>query len=245
MYSSYMLPEQSIRDMCALLAELTGGEKPDPSDAVGKYVSVPGFYTRIMLAPMCPEEEDAAMDKILTSGISLVSFTQGNVSAAMQAKLTDAGYKLGVSQTGMLINLTDREDLRPDEHVLHVRPEDIRRWSDTVNQGMQKPDEFPAFQAMAGCDKCHFYVYEEDGRWLGTTLLYSRDGNAGIHEVGVIPEFRRRGIASALVRHALYEARRSGVSFSTLQASPTGALVYAGLGFQKLSMIDNWRKAAP
>ncbi|KAI1348157.1 acyl-CoA N-acyltransferase [Xylaria sp. FL0043] len=46
------------------------------------------------------------------------------------------------------------------------------------------------------------------------------------------PAFQRRGIASALVRWGLEEARRRGIVYATTEASSMGRHVYARLGFR-------------
>ncbi|KAI1281138.1 acyl-CoA N-acyltransferase [Xylaria sp. FL0933] len=46
------------------------------------------------------------------------------------------------------------------------------------------------------------------------------------------PGFQRRGVASALVRWGLEEARRRGMAYATTEASSMGRHVYARLGFR-------------
>ncbi|KAI0817366.1 acyl-CoA N-acyltransferase [Xylaria sp. FL0064] len=46
------------------------------------------------------------------------------------------------------------------------------------------------------------------------------------------PGFQRRGVASALVRWGLEEARRRGIVYATTEASSMGRHVYARLGFR-------------
>ncbi|MBR2561024.1 MAG: GNAT family N-acetyltransferase, partial [Eubacterium sp.] len=71
-------------------------------------------------------------------------------------------------------------------------------------------------------------------------LLYTAHANAGIHEVGVFKEHRGKGIAKALVYHALRQAISDGAAISTLQASPAGKPLYASMGYTEVSTIQNW-----
>jgi predicted GNAT family acetyltransferase len=50
--------------------------------------------------------------------------------------------------------------------------------------------------------------------------------------VYVVPEQRRRGLATALTRAALDYLRGIGCTHALLHASPSGRPVYTGLGFQ-------------
>jgi ribosomal protein S18 acetylase RimI-like enzyme len=49
--------------------------------------------------------------------------------------------------------------------------------------------------------------------------------------VYVEPEFRRRGLAKALVERCMDEARERGIRVVTLHASDAGRSIYEGLGF--------------
>lgn len=76
-----------------------------------------------------------------------------------------------------------------------------------------------------------------------TTTSYGKD-LAWVGMVLVDSEFRRRGIATALVRAALDGLEADGVSAVKLDATPEGAPVYGGLGFEAESRIERWVGAA-
>ena len=64
------------------------------------------------------------------------------------------------------------------------------------------------------------YVWEENGRIVGNVTLGLSDPLRGtwlLSNVGVHPEFRRRGIARALVQTAIEQTRRHGGRYLTLQ----------------------------
>jgi hypothetical protein len=60
----------------------------------------------------------------------------------------------------------------------------------------------------------------------------------------VDPEFRRRGIATALVRAALDGLDAAGVATVKLDATPEGAPVYEALGFEAELRIERWVSTA-
>jgi ribosomal protein S18 acetylase RimI-like enzyme len=83
------------------------------------------------------------------------------------------------------------------------------------------------------------------GRLVGTatTTTYGRE-LAWVGMVLVDPEFRRRGIASRLMRAALAYLDGEGVRSVKLDATPDGRHVYEGLGFEDELLIERWRREA-
>jgi GNAT superfamily N-acetyltransferase len=85
-------------------------------------------------------------------------------------------------------------------------------------------------------------IAEEDGRAVGGIQIawlqvppsrVDRSGRtAYLYGLRVLPEYRRRGIALALLERAIELARERGVRIVTLQASDEGRAVYAKLGFE-------------
>ena len=83
------------------------------------------------------------------------------------------------------------------------------------------------------------------GRLVGTatTTTYG-DELAWVGMVLVDPEFRRRGIASRLMRAALAYLDGEGVRAVKLDATPDGRHVYEGFGFEAELLIERWARAA-
>ena len=228
------------------------------------------WYSRICVespAADHPEQAEKLLSLLEASRLPLLSFTVEDIPESFASRLPELGYKPEVTQTGMIVPLplvsntdasvslnTDatvrktpaspdagtESNARSDSCIIRIGAEELDAWSDTVCRAFQKPDDKNAFQLMIHCDDCHFFAWEENGEILGTTLLYTKNGNAGIHEVGVLHKHRRRGIAAALVRHALKVAADEGAAISTLQASDLGLPVYESLGYKKVSRIRTW-----
>jgi len=78
-------------------------------------------------------------------------------------------------------------------------------------------------------------------RLVGTTTntMYGRE-LAWVGMVLVDPEFRRRGIATALVRAALEVLDAAAVATVKLDATPEGVPVYEALGFEAELHIERW-----
>ena len=233
--------EQSLLDMCALVVSLTGGQQLHArfGDSFRPGFPTPSFYGRTALRGAADAQPQDVLHTVREADLMLVSYTQGSVPEGLPALLPDAGYVPMVTQTGMLLRLEGRSFAAAPQ-VVRIGPDRIEEWGDVNCIAFDKPPEQPAFAAMVQCDGCFFYGYEEDGKLIGTTLLYTRNGNAGIHEVSVLPEYRRRGIAGRLLCSALAQAKRSGADVATLQASALGEPVYRTLGFEPVSLLDTW-----
>ena len=76
-----------------------------------------------------------------------------------------------------------------------------------------------------------------------TTITYGR-ALAWVGMVLVDPSFRRKGIATTLVRAVLDSLEAEGVVAVKLDATPEGAPVYASLGFEAELRIERWKGTA-
>ncbi len=66
------------------------------------------------------------------------------------------------------------------------------------------------------------------------------DGDCGVYAVGTAPGWRRRGVARALVEHALADARQRGASTASLQSTPMAVSLYRSLGFEAVGRYEEW-----
>ncbi len=88
----------------------------------------------------------------------------------------------------------------------------------------------------ATIDKGGGVVAESSGRMVGSALWDERDGALYIGRVSVAPDFRRRGVARALVIEGEAEARRRGlprVFLATRLALVSNRQLFASLGFHE------------
>jgi GNAT superfamily N-acetyltransferase len=64
--------------------------------------------------------------------------------------------------------------------------------------------------------------------------------DCGVYAVGTVPEWRRRGLASGLMRGVLGDAYRRGARTATLQSTVMGVPLYRSLGFVPVGRYDEW-----
>jgi ribosomal protein S18 acetylase RimI-like enzyme len=82
---------------------------------------------------------------------------------------------------------------------------------------------------------------------VGMALLSRRGDRGWVSGVGVLPAWRRRGVARLLMQALLARAREAGIRHVTLEviAQNTAArALYAGLGFAEQRELLCWRRAA-
>jgi len=75
--------------------------------------------------------------------------------------------------------------------------------------------------------------------------VHDHDGDAGITLVATHPGARRQGLATALMKQALRDARARGCTTTTLEASPAGRPVYERMGYQPLGVVEMWEHRVP
>lgn len=93
--------------------------------------------------------------------------------------------------------------------------------------------------AAAGLTGAVRFVVAGDHACAGTLDV---NGDCGVYLVSTRSEARGRGLASALMRQALLDARRRGLQTTSLQATAMGAPIYARLGYRDLGAIQMWER---
>ena len=86
------------------------------------------------------------------------------------------------------------------------------------------------------------YLGQLDGAPVATATLVLDGDVAGVWNVGTLPEWERKGIGGAMMRHILLDAEGLGYKASMLLASPQGVPLYERLGY---STLDTMRVCVP
>jgi ribosomal protein S18 acetylase RimI-like enzyme len=77
------------------------------------------------------------------------------------------------------------------------------------------------------------FLARVNGMVAATASIYFSDGVAGVSCVATLPEYRRRGIGTAVTVAALRAARAEGYNIGVLFASPMGESIYRQIGFEE------------
>jgi ribosomal protein S18 acetylase RimI-like enzyme len=88
------------------------------------------------------------------------------------------------------------------------------------------------------------YVARLDGEAVGTVEATEGGGVVGLYNIATLPEYRRRGIGTALTVHPLREATRRGARAAVLQAAADGVGIYQRVGFRSFGTITEYKPPA-
>jgi len=98
-------------------------------------------------------------------------------------------------------------------------------------------------RVLAGFERvAHIYLARRDGLPVACTAAFDVAGDCGIYWVGTLSEARGAGLATGLMRQALFDARERGCTTTSLQATAMGRPVYRRLGYRELGVIEMWER---
>ncbi len=82
--------------------------------------------------------------------------------------------------------------------------------------------------------KVELFLADLDGEPAGCAALYTKNGVGGIYSVGTLPKFRKRGVATALLKTAVQKSKTFGNHWTILQVFREGGPVdfYSHNGFE-------------
>jgi GNAT superfamily N-acetyltransferase len=120
----------------------------------------------------------------------------------------------------------------------HIKCDDLA--VETVTNAVQLSEwlgfygvfEFKMFERLIELPEVMLYIGRIGEKAVGSSMLFLGAGVAGFYQVQVLPEYRRRGIGTALTVVPMRDARQAGYSYAVLQASTMGEPVYLRIGFE-------------
>ncbi len=96
---------------------------------------------------------------------------------------------------------------------------------------LEPPDDVPGLTG---------WVMLRESVAVASAWSFLNGSDCGIYTVGTQPEWRRRGLAHALMEHVLGEAWRHGARTASLQSTRMGQPLYLSLGFQAVGRYEEW-----
>lgn len=138
-------------------------------------------------------------------------------------ELDETNYKKALNQSKIKI-------------VKVSNPKEEEQWIDTfctVFELDDFKDDFSRFCRIWFQYLDAFLVLLDEGKPVGVSLVSYSFGVAAIYNVGVIPEYRNRGIGTAITMAPLLQAKIKGYEISTLCSSELGFKVYSQIGYKE------------
>jgi GNAT superfamily N-acetyltransferase len=103
------------------------------------------------------------------------------------------------------------------------------------------PSEEPAHRVLhRRRGAVHLFAVRDERQNIGGVVVNPWRRIAGIYDMGVRPEHRRRGIGRSLSMAACRLARDLGCTHAVLSATPEGELLCRTVGFQRLGKGRTW-----
>jgi GNAT superfamily N-acetyltransferase len=167
-------------------------------------------------------------------------------------RLRAQGFQSSGEAPGMVIDLAALLDAPipapPDLQVVRVSDAELlRQWVDVIVSSFQESETVRearyAGQVALGWQPesvLQRYLALLDGEPVAMSALFLSGGVAGIYEVVTVPQQRKRGLATSIMRATLDGARQRGYRIAVLQASPMGEPVYRRLGFSELCRFSHY-----
>lgn len=153
--------------------------------------------------------------------------------------LAERGHRLDADPEAMIVELGEiQRPPEPPGFSRDVDPLTVVRINDAA-YGL--PDSFQiALADMELRDGLYVYGAGEDGRVSSCLFAFDHEDDCSVWLVATLPHARGRGLAAALMAHALADAAERGRTTSTLQATDLGRPVYERLGYRSLGEIELW-----
>lgn len=123
--------------------------------------------------------------------------------------------------------------------IVELTQEYVNDVADIEKSCFSRPWSRAALSAELENDFSRFFVAVENGRAVGYVGLYILTGEADIVRVAVLPEYRKKGIAKAVLTESLKYAQ--GEIFLDVRESNAPAIsLYKSLGFEDTGVRKNY-----
>jgi GNAT superfamily N-acetyltransferase len=195
------------------------------------------YWDRDALAAAYGEIEDG----YAAAGIEAWTVWVPDTDVETAALLAARGHVLDADPEAMLLDLHGVErPSAPTGFTRAVDPVELARLNDDA-YGMRSAFA-RALEHLEAGDGLYLYGVERDGELASGLVTFDHGDDCSVWLVATREQSRGRGLAGALMAHALADARERGRTTSTLQATDLGRPVYERLGYRSLGEIQLWEK---
>jgi GNAT superfamily N-acetyltransferase len=176
---------------------------------------------------------------------------------SLTAELGNRGYRIAEFNSVLIRPIGDEAPptLPADVHIEPVTPRNASQWARTIAKGFSEfgevpEDVFAGFAVLPGTLACLAYVGDAPaGGAAGRIIPQARI--AALFGASTLPDYRRRGIQTALIARRLHEAARAGCEYAVVSTQPGSGsqrnMERRGfrLAYTKLVMAREWPATDP
>ena len=120
-----------------------------------------------------------------------------------------------------------------------TRDDSATTWATACGLAFGYTIDATVIQGLLNNPNASVFAYLVDGQIAGTAISYQSGDTLGIHQVGTVPNYRKMGIAAALMEHLIDQAKYNDISYVSLQASKAGLHLYEKMGFKALAKLTS------
>jgi GNAT superfamily N-acetyltransferase len=231
-------------------------ENMSHSTARGEFMNGPDFIQYITAIPhpmfngvICTrpilDEAEKIIDEALSrfKGLPMVWWTGPSAGTQNFKELLEPrGFSYLMDYPGMALDLNTVNRKPAGLAGLEIRfvddPASMKIWSRILFNSFKFPDSIEkAFLDLAANRhpraSWRRYIALLKGEPVATSELFLGAGTAGIYYVATEPDFRRRGIGSAITLAPLLDALETGFRTAILKATKKGFNIYRQIGFEE------------
>ncbi|TQV87146.1 GNAT family N-acetyltransferase [Aliikangiella coralliicola] len=169
--------------------------------------------------------------------------------------LTCSGFELLFEQTAMYLDLKEyhtRKHLAKKHQSVESNLEeqfivreidsaqDIEIWTNIAAKSFDYEIDTSSIHRAAANPEVKLLLAFVDKRPVATAMLFDTNSVIGVHQVGVLPDCRGKGIARKLMNQVVDMCIGMNGCYVTLQASVEGKGLYVSLGFREQFGIFNY-----
>ena len=150
----------------------------------------------------------------------------------LRAGFKALGYRLGGTEPMMVHELKRIPRFEEPVEIVRVRTEDL---AERVNKAARFRQVLP--EHLVKDSPLRQYAALADGKPVGWVRSIDVEQATWCADMYVVPEFRRRGIARAMMAQMLRDDRAHGSKLAVLTASHAGAKLYPLVGYKQIGTL--------
>lgn len=169
------------------------------------------------------------------------------LECTMTATLRDKGWHCEFEQTAMYLNLATYN--QPEIYVesdLILKPvssdQELNAWLRICGEAFGYQVDKTVIENLLTDNEIQILLGWVSRRPALTALILSDGTIAGLHQMGVSPEFQGQGLSKMAMLKLLLNSKNSGIQYMALQASEVGLPVYKKLGFVEQFRLKHFKR---